>query len=830
MLAIILVAVILIAVLLLVIVLRRKTVVKLTNDEYNLLAGRKFERFELQSFMARGDINSTYEARDPERNKPVALRVLHRSLSYNDNIVQQFFFKGEMLKYLADRFPGDHFIQNVQYGTTRVFDEPRQYIVSDYIWGVSLAEVLDRYGRLSPRDTVTLVAQIAEAVKLAHSQRIWIRELSPQNIILTAKDTGKPVAVLANIGVPFKSLPSEASVDVKKGYYSPEDRRDEDVDEQSDVFAIAALTFRMLEGYDLSQRKEGEAWSALSAPLESALMESRQTRVPSVDGFLRSLNSILSVSSPVKDLQWGPEIVRILKSHGSVKVKRSGAETLGETAPRRRARAPIVSKETKERVVGGFLSGLAAAFVLWISRKIESVFASPKKAMRVAAIGIVGLAVALWFFVFKPPKTTISVVTDPTGAALVINGVPVGETTPVEDHSVDSGKVSLRIRKVGFFTVDTSIVAPYRQHRDLSLTLHPAANLAINVNPPDALVILDKDTLSLQQLQNVETTIGKHEITITKGGLAGIAREVDLKQGMNPPLAVTLSKGAPRLSVTSDPPGASVFINDVLSGTTPYQNPDIQPGSYRVKIVMDGFEDHAENVIVRTDREDRVEAKLSPAVAFTFTSTPPGADVTVDGKSIGQSPLTGAKITVGDHRLKVKKGGFLDYDTAVTVIDKQPLSIAATLSPLKASAKFVIKPFGTIYVDDKPLAADQTLYNGDLPAGSHTIKVVHPTYGTWQKTETILPKKSLDFTIDFNVFVTVSVVSVDESGKSVMGASITIDGKKTDQFTPGQITQRIGQHTLELKRDGYTVISGPTVVNLEAGQSAPLRFIMKKVQ
>ncbi len=808
---------------------RRKTVVKLTNDEYNLLMNQKFDRFILKTFMARGDINSTYEALDPERNKVVALRILHKNLCYNDNMVQQFFFKGEMLKYLADRFPGHHFIQSVNFGTARVFDEQRPYIVSDYVWGVSLSELLDRFGALSPRDTVTIMTQVADAVKMAHSQRIWIRELSPANVVVTVNDAGKPLAIVANIGVPFKSLPSESSAELRKGYYSPEDRRGQDVNEQSDVYALAALTFRMVEGYDVSGRKEGQPWSGSSAILEPALIDSTLSRTPSVDGFLRSLSSLQSSPSSVKDLQWGVEIIRIIKSHGKVKVKRSGAETLSQTTTRR-TYAPVVPRETKERVVGGFLSGLTAAFVMWVGKRVESIFSSPKKAIRAALVALVALALGLWYFVFAPPKTTVSVITEPSGAAVTVNGVTVGETTPLKNHTVDSGKVMLRIQKIGFFSVDTSVVAARGQHQEVSVTLHPAANLSVSVNPPDALVIFDKDTLGTRQLASIEAAIGKHQIVITKPGLQGVARELDVKQGENPPFTFTLSKGAPRLSVTSDPPGAMVYINESLSGSTPYQNSDIQPGSYRVKVAMDGYEDYTEAVSIRTDREDKVDVKLSAAVGMVLASDPPGAEVFVDGKDLGPAPLTGAKIKVGERKLKIKRPGFQDYDTTLMVMEKQNLNLTATLVPLRAPARFIIKPFGTIYVDDKPLAADQSTYAGDLPAGTHVIKVVHPTYGTWQKTETMVPRKPVDFAIDFNVFVTVSVISVDENGKTIQGASVSIDGKKTDQYTPGQITVRTGLHVIDVQRDGYTTVGGAMSVNLEHGQKGPVKFTLKKLK
>jgi hypothetical protein len=124
--------------------IRGKKTVKLTTDEYNLLMKRKFGPYELLSFLVRGDFNSTFTAYDPEKKKNIVIRILHQSLGYKDNVVKQFKLKGEILKFLAERFREPEFVQNISHGTVYVENEPRPYIVTDYINGVSLWEVLDK--------------------------------------------------------------------------------------------------------------------------------------------------------------------------------------------------------------------------------------------------------------------------------------------------------------------------------------------------------------------------------------------------------------------------------------------------------------------------------------------------------------------------------------------------------------------------------------------------------------------------------------------------------------------------------------------------------------
>jgi len=391
---------------------RRKRTVKLTADEYNLLMRRKFDNYDLRSFLVRGDFNTTFEAFDHDRKTTVALRILDHSKIYHDQIVQQFNLKGEMLKFLAERYPGERFVQGIKFGTVKIEEEPRPYIVSDYVQGVGLHDILDRYGRLAPRDTLEIIRQLGESVSLAHAQRIWVREIAPQNVLLTLNPARKLVVTLANVGVPFKSLPSEFSAEAKKGYYSPEDRRDELVDERSDVYALAALTFRMLQGYDPSARETGEPWNDFTIPLEPSLADEPHLRPANVETFLRTLTGLQSAKSATRLVAWDREIPRVIAKRVKMKIKRTDAEVIEQAPARRRPAFAPVSSQTKDRFIVSFLTGLFVTFFMWIGKKIEGVLASPKKFVLGLGVLLLGAFVALWYFVYSPERGSIIVKVD----------------------------------------------------------------------------------------------------------------------------------------------------------------------------------------------------------------------------------------------------------------------------------------------------------------------------------------------------------------------------------------------------------------------------------
>jgi serine/threonine protein kinase len=373
---------------------RRKQTVKLTADEYNLLMRRKFDNYDLRSFLVRGDFNTTFEAFDHDRKTTVALRILDHTKIYHDQIVQQFNLKAEMLKFLAERYPGDRFVQGIKFGTVKIEEEPRPYIVSDYVQGVGLHDILDRYGRLAPKDTLQIIRQLGESVSLAHAPRIWVREIAPQNVLLTLNPARKLVVTLANVGVPFKSLPSEFSAEAKKGYYSPEDRKDELVDERSDVYALAALTFRMLQGYDPSVREAGEPYNDLTIPLERLLTTSLLSSPGQCGDVSQTLTVLQSAKSTARLIPWDREIPGVIAKRVKMKIKTHGRGS-------HRA-ADAVPRSLSNQTATGLsfrLSRLPSSPSSWIGRRLK-VCLPARKIYSGLGIVLVGGFIALWYFVY----------------------------------------------------------------------------------------------------------------------------------------------------------------------------------------------------------------------------------------------------------------------------------------------------------------------------------------------------------------------------------------------------------------------------------------------
>jgi hypothetical protein len=145
----------------------------------------------------------------------------------------------------------------------------------------------------------------------------------------------------------------------------------------------------------------------------------------------------------------------------------------------------------------------------------------------------------------------------------------------------------------------------------------------------------------------------------------------------------SLAKG---LLVTSDPPGADVFINGAKqSGQTPVTLP-LAPGQYNLVLRLQGFEAHSEEVQVKDNAQTQLAAKLTERsasrVAWAEVETDPkGADIWVDGTPTGKSTPSRIELPTGMHTVTLKMEGFQPIKRTVQLSEGGTITLNESLKP-----------------------------------------------------------------------------------------------------------------------------------------------------
>jgi len=278
------------------------------------------------------------------------------------------------------------------------------------------------------------------------------------------------------------------------------------------------------------------------------------------------------------------------------------------------------------------------------------------------------------------------------------------------------------------------------------------------------------------------------------------------------------------LQVSSIPSGASVWLNGKVVGKTPYSEKNLKTDQYQLLIRLDGYEDFSRSVRVNQDQTSTVNATLTALFGgLHIQSEPVGAEVFLNGQRAGTTPYENQKLRTGRYEILLHKEGYRDFASTVTLKPGQIEKVESALPALKGGLTIMAKPYGSIYIDGVLRQRDTEFqYKEDLSAGRHIIRVLHPTFGIWEKQVRIEADKVSNFIVDFNQKVRVTIASKPTWG------DIYVDNQPTGFQTTKEIILRIGQHAIEVRRDGYETVGDRRILNLDENLKEPVVFELKK--
>jgi len=199
-----------------------------------------------------------------------------------------------------------------------------------------------------------------------------------------------------------------------------------------------------------------------------------------------------------------------------------------------------------------------------------------------------------------------------------------------------------------------------------------------------------------------------------------------------------------------------------------------------------------------------------------ITSEPSGAIVFLDEQRIGETPFRHDSLGERTYQIRLKKTGYQDwYDSGHNI--KAGIFHPIHVSLNKTSPKIVknaglqvdIFPEGIIYLNDKK--TEKNVMQEIIP-GEYNIKFEHPEYGIQEEKILLSEGENKKLTCYFQQWV--SIQSISELGDPIW-ASIVINDKKTDFYTPRQIALSPGKHKIYLSKSGYELVEKPMTLDIK---------------
>ncbi len=326
-----------------------------------------------------------------------------------------------------------------------------------------------------------------------------------------------------------------------------------------------------------------------------------------------------------------------------------------------------------------------------------------------------------------------------------------------------------------------------------------ARSVLIDVEPITAEVQIEGGfTLQLGQRRLMRS--GDYEITLRNEGFHELAAALTIDDAAAQTHSYTLAKLPGIVSIASTPiDGARVLIDGVDVGVTPLTEIDIEPGTHTLTLAADRYLDATQTIEIegRRQRQD-FSSRLDPAWAtVSFTTAPAGAELLVDGESVGTTPLN-AEILQGRREVMLKLSGFKAWQERVELSAGERRVIpAVTLEPADGLAFIQSTPTGASVTVGGEFKGLTPLEVALAPNTPHDITFFKNGYESAQRRLVTKPEGESQISVSLTpVLSEVSITTAPD------GAELFINGESRGSANQTLSLMAVSQR-IEIRKPGF---------------------------
>ncbi len=203
-------------------------------------------RYRVLEVIGRGGMGVVYRVEHLRMGKIAAMKVLHRDLVADVDIVQRF----EREAHAVSRLNHPHTVQVFDFGQF----QNNLYLIMELVRGLDLGRVVSRDGPIAWARAAPMFVQICGALQEAHELGIVHRDLKPENVLITRTTGGRDFAKVLDFGLAKLDKRDQPDMTDRTAivgtpyYMAPEQIRGEEVDARTDIYSLGALMFQVLTG------------------------------------------------------------------------------------------------------------------------------------------------------------------------------------------------------------------------------------------------------------------------------------------------------------------------------------------------------------------------------------------------------------------------------------------------------------------------------------------------------------------------------------------------------------------------------------------------------
>jgi serine/threonine-protein kinase len=266
-------------------------------------------RYRLEAKLGSGGMSTVYLARDETLDRPVAVKVMHREMSEQEDQLQRFRQEARAVAKLTH--------PNVVAVIDAGEDGGHPYIVFEYVKGETLKQRIARVGALDTQEAIAYAIEVARGLSVAHARNMVHRDIKPQNVLIDEEGRAK----LTDFGISRQleqdGVTATGRVLGTTDYVAPEQAMGKDIDTRSDIYSLGVVLYEMLIGQvpfhadsqvgvamkhvneelpDV-QRRRPEASAAVALVVERATAKNPAERYRTVAEMIDDLETALEVEA-----------------------------------------------------------------------------------------------------------------------------------------------------------------------------------------------------------------------------------------------------------------------------------------------------------------------------------------------------------------------------------------------------------------------------------------------------------------------------------------------------------------------------------------------------
>ncbi len=549
-------------------------------------------RYEITGELGRGAMGVVYKALDPTIGRTVALKTMRLDVHGLD--------AQEMVRRFQNEARAAGVLNHPNIVT--IYDAGEQdgifYIAMEFIEGTTLHELLTEKRVLATEEVLQYTRQISRGLDYAHSNGIVHRDIKPANIMITANGTVK----IMDFGIAKSGgqVTNTGQVLGTPNYMSPEQVKGRALDGRSDLFSMGVILYEMLTG---EKPFVGQNVTTIIYKIVNETPITPRDLDVTVHPGLSAIVTKALAKAPDDRYQTCADLVRDLENYklaGPVRTGSTGAIGLVSTPPEKTVVLPV-------RVVSGNTAMSAAAAAapaktpIPLLRPATAILTSKRNLLIATIATIVFLGCAMGGYAYHRTQVKLRQLAAETKARQQAEREPIAIAIPAPTPTPE---VIAKDTTVKFFPEQKpqpptrcakSNPTPQKATSSPNQVFVQQSELKLVSQPEGAKVEIDgwSEPNWITPFTASHLAAGHHTLVFTKAGYLQQTRSIDSIAAKSVDVSAELTPAVSTLVVTSNPQGASVWVDGKDSGMTTPAQLTVEKGFHKLAVHKAGFRDAA---------------------------------------------------------------------------------------------------------------------------------------------------------------------------------------------------------------------------------------------